>query len=147
MSPACALCTEAGGEVLWQAPWLRVVHANEPDYPGWLRVIPTAHAAELTDLPPTARHALWAVLEAAERVLREVMQPDKVNLASLGNHVPHVHWHMIARYRDDRHFPDSVWAAPRRPQPAQHPQRATRSQQLTAALQTALQPWANGSQA
>jgi len=40
--------------------------------------------------------------------------PHKVNLASLGNVVPHVHWHVIPRFLDDRHYPDPVWTAPRR---------------------------------
>ncbi|MDA0227259.1 MAG: HIT family protein [Proteobacteria bacterium] len=140
----CLLCRELGGELLWQSPWLRVVQANEPDYPGWLRLIPQTHAAELTDLSPGVRQALWLVLHATEGVLRRVMQPHKVNLASLGNQVPHVHWHMVPRYRDDRHFPDSVWAAPRREVSAEHGQRAARALGLGVALQQALQPWAQG---
>jgi len=55
-------------------------------------------------------NAVWAV-EAAQR---EVMQPEKVNLATLGNMTPHVHWHVIPRFLDDRHFPSPVWAEPRR---------------------------------
>jgi diadenosine tetraphosphate (Ap4A) HIT family hydrolase len=38
------------------------------------------------------------------------MQPLKVNVASLGNVVPHLHWHIIPRYADDAHFPAPVWA-------------------------------------
>ena len=38
------------------------------------------------------------------------MQPLKVNVASLGNVVPHLHWHVIPRYADDAHFPAPVWA-------------------------------------
>ncbi|MEI4902545.1 HIT domain-containing protein, partial [Klebsiella pneumoniae] len=46
--------------------------------------------------------------------LRSLYSPDKVNLASLGNVVPHLHWHVIARFRDDAHFPDPIWSVPRR---------------------------------
>jgi diadenosine tetraphosphate (Ap4A) HIT family hydrolase len=42
-------------------------------------------------------------------VVREVMQPEKINLASFGNMVPHLHWHVIPRYTDDVHFPQPVW--------------------------------------
>lgn len=49
-----------------------------------------------------------------EAALRAVLKPDKINLASLGNMVPHVHWHVIPRFVDDRHFPDAIWASPRR---------------------------------
>jgi len=51
---------------------------------------------------------------AAEQALRELMQPAKINLASLGNMVAHLHWHVIARFTDDKHFPGSVWGEPRR---------------------------------
>ena len=49
-----------------------------------------------------------------ERVLRAELAPDKINLATLGNQVPHLHWHVIPRFADDAHFPDPVWAARRR---------------------------------
>jgi diadenosine tetraphosphate (Ap4A) HIT family hydrolase len=42
------------------------------------------------------------------------VRPDKVNLASLGNQTPHLHWHVVARFADDSRFPDAVWAPPRR---------------------------------
>jgi diadenosine tetraphosphate (Ap4A) HIT family hydrolase len=43
-----------------------------------------------------------------------VAQPDKINLACLGNVVPHLHWHVIPRWRDDSHFPAPIWAAAKR---------------------------------
>lgn len=46
-----------------------------------------------------------------EQAVRETMLPDKINVASLGNVVPHLHWHVIPRYTDDAHFPAPVWAA------------------------------------
>ena len=45
-----------------------------------------------------------------EQCLREHLSPAKINLAALGNMVPHLHWHVIARFADDTHFPGSVWA-------------------------------------
>jgi diadenosine tetraphosphate (Ap4A) HIT family hydrolase len=51
---------------------------------------------------------------AVEQVLRELLQPEKINLASLGNQVPHLHWHVIPRFGDDAHFPDPIWAARKR---------------------------------
>ena len=45
-----------------------------------------------------------------EQVQRDVLKPTKVNLASLGNMVAHVHWHVIPRYADDACFPNPVWA-------------------------------------
>ena len=44
-------------------------------------------------------------------MLRNLLQPTKINLATLGNVVPHLHWHVIARFDWDSHFPAPVWAA------------------------------------
>ena len=68
----------------------------------------------MTDLTPADRAHCLRVVFAVEQVLRDVLRPDKVNVASLGNQVPHVHWHVIPRFADDAHFPDPVWAARRR---------------------------------
>jgi diadenosine tetraphosphate (Ap4A) HIT family hydrolase len=109
----CPLC--AGGEdSLWRDDFCRVILVGDPDYPGFCRVILNAHVKEMTDLSGAERQRLMAVVFAAEAAVREVMHPDKINLASLGNLVPHLHWHVIPRFADDRHFPDAVWAAARR---------------------------------
>ena len=110
----CPLCSRGGGEVLWQDAFCRVVLADEADYPGFCRVILNAHVKEMTELDAAARTQLMDVVYAVELSLRELLQPDKINLASLGNVVPHLHWHVIPRFLDDAHFPDAVWAAPRR---------------------------------
>jgi len=100
--------------VLWRDERCRVIEAQEPDYPGWCRVVWHAHVREMSDLPESERHHLMRVAYAVEHALREVLHPDKINLASLGNVVPHLHWHVIPRFTDDAHFPDSVWAVRRR---------------------------------
>lgn len=113
-SEACALCAQAGGEVLWDDGFARVVLADEPDHPGFCRVILNSHRKEMTDLAEVERTRVMAMVFAVEALLRELLQPDKVNLASLGNRVPHVHWHVIPRFSGDAHFPASVWSAKQR---------------------------------
>lgn len=130
--PTCPLCETPGGTVLWQDDFCRVVLADEPDYPGFLRVILNAHVKEMTDLPATDQQALMRVVLAAEAALRKVMQPDKVNLATLGNVVPHLHWHVIPRFADDPHFPNPVWGERKRNTPHAVPQDI--NLQLAAAL-------------
>ncbi len=110
----CPLCATDGGEVLWRDDLCRVVRVDDADYPGFCRVILNRHIKEMTDLPVSLQHRLMAVVFSVEAALRALLVPDKVNLASLGNVVPHLHWHVIPRFADDRHFPDAVWAAPRR---------------------------------
>lgn len=130
---ACEFCESPGGAVLWRNALCRVVRVDEPDYPGFCRVILNRHAREMTDLAPGERDALMAVVWAVEQAVRETMGPDKMNLASLGNMTPHVHWHVIPRFADDRHFPGPVWAAPKRER-ADVSEREARARALPAAL-------------
>ena len=109
------MCDSAGGEPLWQEDLCRVVLVEDHDYPGFCRVILNQHVSEMTDLDAAARHGLMRAVFAAEQALRELMQPAKINLASFGNRVAHLHWHVIPRFADDKHFPGSVWSDARRP--------------------------------
>lgn len=111
--PACPLCRDDGGSLLWRGARLRVIEVPDADYPGYTRVIWNTHVAEITGLPAADRDMLMHAVYAVEQVQREMLRPDKINLASLGNMVPHLHWHVIPRWRTDRHFPDAVWAAQR----------------------------------
>jgi diadenosine tetraphosphate (Ap4A) HIT family hydrolase len=110
----CPLCASRNAPALWQDSRLRVITAGDPDYPGFLRVIWHEHVREMTDLPPAGREHCLRVVFAVEQALRDTLRPDKINLASLGNQVPHVHWHVIPRFADDAHFPDPVWSSRRR---------------------------------
>ena len=110
----CEFCDSPGGPVLWQNDLCRVVRVDEPDYPGFCRVILNRHAREMTDLEPAERDALMRVVYEVEAAIRACMGADKMNLASLGNMTPHVHWHVVPRFGDDRHFPTPIWAAPQR---------------------------------
>jgi diadenosine tetraphosphate (Ap4A) HIT family hydrolase len=94
-----------------------VVSVDEPGLPGFLRVILNRHEREMTDLAERDRAAFMAVVFAVEAHARRCLEPDKMNLASLGNMTPHLHWHVIPRWRDDRHFPGSVWAPARHDEP------------------------------
>ena len=108
---SCELCDHDGGELLWRNGSCRVVYVDEPGYRGFCRVIWADHVKEMTDLPEDARARLMQVVFAVEAVLREVLRPHKLNLASLGNITPHLHWHVIPRFPDDPHFPNPIWGA------------------------------------
>ncbi len=110
----CPLCDPSNDHLLWSDAFCRVIWVDDPNYPGFCRVILNAHVREMTALPLAERQRLMAVVFAVEEALREVCRPDKVNLASLGNVVPHLHWHVIPRWADDVNFPDSVWSQPKR---------------------------------
>lgn len=94
---------------MWQDDFCRVVLLNDADYPGYCRVELLEHVKEMTDLTPLQRAKMMKTVFAVELVLREVTLADKINLASLGNKTPHVHWHVIPRFENDKHFPNSHW--------------------------------------
>lgn len=110
----CELCNSPGGEIVWESALCRVVMIEEPDYPGYCRVILERHMSEMTDLQPADRSQLMHVVFAVETAIRQLYQPDKINLASLGNQTPHLHWHVIPRWRDDMHFPNPIWGSAQR---------------------------------
>lgn len=110
MAAGCVLCDTPGGRVLLQRGRWRVLLADEPLWPGFTRVVWQDHVREMTDLDGASRARLMDVVWAVESVQRRVFAPDKVNVASLGNVVAHLHWHVIPRWVDDAGFPAPVWA-------------------------------------
>ncbi len=117
MSATCELCAQAGGELLWADERCRVVlvgGAEGAAFPGFCRVVWREHVAEMSDLSNADAGHLMRVVLAVERALRAKLTPDKINLASLGNVVPHLHWHVIPRWRDDSQFPRPIWASAER---------------------------------
>ena len=110
----CELCKSEGGTLVIANEWLRVMLVNEHDYPGYVRVVWNEHVREMTELGDAERQRLMKTVFAVEAAQREVLAPLKINLASLGNMTPHLHWHVIARFADDLHYPQPVWGAPQR---------------------------------
>lgn len=110
----CILCNETGGRVLMRSEYLRVIAPEDKVFPGMIRVIWNEHLSEMTDLEPMQRSLLMQTVCQVEDLMRQVMRPDKINLASLGNYVPHLHWHIIPRWRDDVCYPESIWGIKQR---------------------------------
>ncbi len=110
----CELCLQDGGHLVVRTDKLRVIRADEADHPAFYRVIWNDHVAEWTDLLASDRFLMMRAVEMVERTLRDHLQPTKINLASLGNVVPHLHWHVIARFDWDARWPAPVWAPAQR---------------------------------
>jgi diadenosine tetraphosphate (Ap4A) HIT family hydrolase len=116
----CELCSGPGGNLLWEDGFCRVIRvagAEREAFPGFCRVVWHAHVAEMSELATREAHHAMDIVLATERAVRRVVQPDKINLASLGNVVAHLHWHVIPRWRDDSHFPAPIWATAQRCSP------------------------------
>ena len=115
---SCILCGSDGGLVIVRTPQFRVVRVVDGEearrFPAFYRLIWNTHVAEFSDLTVADRHACMDAVTEIERTLRALLVPTKINLATLGNVVPHLHWHVIARFDWDSHFPAPVWAAAQR---------------------------------
>ena len=140
---SCPLCAEDGGAPVWRGERLRVIRAQEAGFPAFYRVVWNAHVAEFSDLAAADRVHCMEAVALVEQALRQHLSPTKVNIAALGNMVPHLHWHVIARFDWDSHFPAPVWATAQRPSPAVQ-EAAVRAllPALEAQLQSQLAQWA-----
>ena len=110
---ACELCDSDGGELIVRREKWRIVRVPGADgaaYRGFCRVVWNKHVKELTDLSEPDRQSFMDAVFALEMVLRQVLRPEKMNLASLGNLTQHLHWHVIPRFRDDPAYPKPIWA-------------------------------------
>ena len=135
----CSLCIPSPHNTkLWEDDFCRVVLLHDANYPAYCRVELLAHVKEMTDLAPNERARMMKTVFAVETAIREVIRPDKINLASLGNKTPHLHWHIIPRFADDKHFPNSHWAASTN-NALQNPGNQTNSHAFPKASQQLLQ--------
>jgi diadenosine tetraphosphate (Ap4A) HIT family hydrolase len=90
-------------------PLCEVLLAKDATYP-WLILVP--RRVGLRDFDDLAREDLdtasWEIVRAS-RTLKAVFRPDKLNVAALGNQVPQLHVHVIARFTDDPAWPGPIW--------------------------------------
>ncbi|MFO1228393.1 HIT family protein [Roseateles sp.] len=134
---SCVLCSSDGGHVVLRTDKFRIVRVEGEEaarFPGFYRLIWSAHVAEFSDLGREDRLLCMDAVAALEAVLRQQLQPTKINLASLGNVVPHLHWHVIPRWADDSHFPAPIWAAAARSVPSRPLDLAVLDAAVAAAL-------------
>jgi diadenosine tetraphosphate (Ap4A) HIT family hydrolase len=109
----CELCEGDGGTLLFRSGKWRVVAVEGEEgraWPGFCRVVWNAHVKEMSDLAAAERAELMGAVYAVEAALIGALRPVKMNLASLGNLTPHVHWHIIPRLVGDPTYPKPIWA-------------------------------------
>jgi Diadenosine tetraphosphate (Ap4A) hydrolase and other HIT family hydrolases len=105
----CQLCNPQNEKLIFKNDLFRIILIDDEFYPGFVRLILNNHVKEMSDLSDTDANSVFAALIFIEKTIRQLFNPDKINLASLGNVVPHLHWHIIPRYTTDRHFPNPIW--------------------------------------
>ena len=133
LDPRLAADTHAIGEL----PLSRLVLMDDARFP-WLILVPRiAGARELIDLDERDQHALLHEIDLIGRTLETMFKPDKLNIAALGNVVPQLHIHVIARFSGDAAWPQPVWGRGERVTHAEH-ERASRIADIRAALRDVL---------
>lgn len=108
----CELCLTATLPILWQNNRFRVILVNNQNIRGYLRLELIEHVKEIHHLTPAIQSEMYKIMNIIENIVTDVYSPDKINLASLGNKIPHIHWHIIPRFTNDNFFPQSIWSKP-----------------------------------
>ena len=80
----------------------------------WVKLFTQQKHKEFTELPKELKLELIELIEKIEKTMIEFYNPDKINIASFGNMLPHMHWHIIARFKNDPYFPKTTWEEPTR---------------------------------
>ncbi|HUI95550.1 MAG TPA: HIT family protein [Xanthobacteraceae bacterium] len=107
LHPRLACTTRVVGDL----PLCRLLAADDANFP-WLVLVPRrAGAMEIIDLDETQRAQLMAEIAQVSAVLKQVTACDKLNVAAIGNVVPQLHVHVVARQKGDAAWPKPVWGA------------------------------------
>lgn len=86
----------------------------EPHEIPWLKIFSKQQEKEFSECPQATRQHIWVLLDLIEREMIEFYQPEKINIASFANYLPQVHWHIMARFKEDSYFPETVWGTKQR---------------------------------
>ncbi|TNI69400.1 HIT domain-containing protein [Aeromonas media] len=102
---------QADTQILGDLPLCRVLLAKDSQYP-WLILVPRiAGLREIHHLPPEQQQQLMQESCAVATLMEEALGPDKINVAALGNLVPQLHLHHVARFSTDAAWPGPIWGA------------------------------------
>jgi diadenosine tetraphosphate (Ap4A) HIT family hydrolase len=114
----CSICIHLGEKSPFEVKVFSdsVLYLNEDQFfKGYCILEYKRHAKELFDLTDEARNLYIKHLSLAAKALQKAFNPDKINYELLGNKVPHLHWHIIPRFKEDPAWSDPVWSMPHDP--------------------------------
>jgi len=108
----CPLCNPENENIIYKDDFLRVILVDE--IPGFVRVIMNRHIKEFSELDDEEAIKVISLIKRLEKGILKALNPDKINIASLGNMVPHLHIHIIPRYINDPWWPGSTFCEKKR---------------------------------
>ena len=112
---------------------LITVELHESEVP-WLKVFTKLPRKEFSECTPDEKNAIWQALDVIEKLMLEYYRPEKINIASFGNMLPHVHWQIMARFPNDSYFPEPMWGSRQRDAALELPPLEIFLKQVTDAL-------------
>lgn len=80
----------------------------------WLKIFAQDSCKEMTDCSAETKQQIWSLLDLIECEMLAYFKPEKINIASFANYVPQVHWHIMARFKQDSYFPEPMWGEKQR---------------------------------
>lgn len=89
------------------------IQLHESEIP-WLKIFTQIKRKEFSECMPEEKQMIWEMLDLIEKEMLAYFKPEKINLASFGNMLPHVHWHIMARFHNDSYFPEPMWGIKQR---------------------------------
>ena len=98
--------------VIYESETVRI-ETEESEIP-WLKIFTQHPYREMSEVPPQIKFEIYELLDIIEKAMLDFYKPDKINIASFGNYLPHVHWHIMARFKTDSYFPEPMWGEKQR---------------------------------
>ncbi len=86
----------------------------EPSEIPWLKIFTQKAYKEFSQCDMRSRLEIFQCLDIIEKEMLDYFEPEKINIASFGNYVPHVHFHIMARFKEDSFFPEPMWGKKQR---------------------------------
>lgn len=104
--------SESNKNIIYENELVRV--EIEPFEIPWLKIFTQKDLKEFSDCDTQTKQEIWRCLDIIEKEMISYFSPDKINIASFGNYVPHVHFHIQARFKEDSYFPEPTWGKKQR---------------------------------
>lgn len=86
----------------------------EPSEIPWLKIFTIEDIKEFSQCNNEIKQEIFKYLDIIEKEMLDYFKPKKINIASFGNYVPHVHFHIMARFEEDSYFPEPMWGKKQR---------------------------------
>ncbi|MEE9445243.1 MAG: HIT family protein [Cocleimonas sp.] len=115
------------------------IEIEESEIP-WLKIFTQQPFKEMSECDDKTKRQIWVLLDLIEVEMLDYFKPDKINIASFANYLPQVHWHIMARYKQDSFFPEPMWGKKQREAQLNYPPMDVFITKLTQKITESFKP-------